>query len=245
MEVQVGSLQRRTVITWEGMQFLVFAASVVLLALGAAALGLLFVAGTFVVASRLRWLPRAALPLAGSLLLLLPLGLNFWFHSLPRSGPDDASYAARVFSRLTFTTTLAAVIGTSHFGTLFSYLRGLGRSLRRGAARRRRIGIHLLVCIAIGIAIGAVEGALVLRNRGDLPIASPAVRGALIGGLASVALLVWHGFNSRRTIRRFDPCGGVDRGDPPRDDLDAAGALVPRPGSPPGLSGRASSNPYA
>jgi hypothetical protein len=105
--------------------------------------------------------------------------------------------------------------------------------------------IHLLVCIAIGIAIGAVEGALVLRNRGDLPIASPAVRGALIGGLASVALLVWHGFNSRRAIRRFDPCGGVDRGDPPRDDLDAAGALVPRPGSPPGLSSRASSNPYA
>ena len=220
------------------MQVLVFAASVVLLALCAAGFGLLFVAGTFLVASSLRRLPRAALPLACALLLLLPLGLNFWFLSLPRPGPDDASYAAKVFTRLTFTTTLAAVIGMSHFGVLFSYLRNLGRSLQRGASRRRRIAIHLLVCIAIGIAIGAMEGALVLQTRAELPIASPAVRGALIGGLASVALLVWHGFRFRRTIRRFDPCGGVDRGDPPPDDLDAAGALVPRPGSPPSLSGR-------
>lgn len=220
------------------MPILVFAASVVLLALGAAVLGLLFVGGTFVLASRFRSLPRAALPLASSLLLLLPLGLNLWFHALPRSGPDDASTAAKALSGWTFATTLAAGIGASHCGALFSYLRGLGRSLERGEARWRRIAIRLLVCIAVGVAIGAMEGALVGWYRANLPVASPAVRGALIGGLASVALLVWHGFNARRTIRRFDPCGGADRGDPPRDDLDAAGALVPRPGSPPSLSGR-------
>ena len=126
--MEVPSGRQRPASLGEGMQVLVPPPRRAL-ALGAAALGLPF-AGTFVARTSVGF--RAALP-AHSLLLLVPLGLNFWFHSSPARVRTTRA-RRKVIPRLTFTTTLAAVIRTSHFGILFSYLRRLGRA--GGAVQR-------------------------------------------------------------------------------------------------------------